>query len=241
MILMGLFSRKSSAESILKKHGPRVANKRAQTHDRWESIQLLAAQKTPEAVAALLQRFNVQVDPSITDQEEKEGAFQGVLSAGDVAIEPARKFMATSESLAWPLKILSSLLSDDAVTDELLGQLDRMDTEYERDPQRKFQILLALTDRSDERIARAAAPFVEDVNETARFHAVATVLAQENASDVKDALVEAFCKEESVRVRASILDGFAKNAWSVGERAEEVKKKLPGGFAVTKKGDVQKR
>ena len=241
MILMGFFSRTPSAEAVLKKHGPRVMNKRAQSHDRSESIQLLAQQATPEAIAALMQRFNIRVDPSITDQQEKEQTFQGIVGAGEVAIQPVRAYLARAESLAWPLKILGALLSEEAVTDELLSLLSDMDTEYERDPQRKYQVLLSLNDRSDGRIAQAVVPFVQDVNETARFHAVSTVLAQDNASEVKDALLDAFVQEESVRVRAGILDGFAKNAWSIGTRADEVKGKLPGGFTITKKGDIHKR
>ena len=240
MALRGFFGRKS-ADAVIKKHGPRAANKRAQPHDRWESIQALLADASPEAVSALMQRFTVRVDPSITDQEEKEGAFKGLVGLGDVVVEPVRAFMADAESLAWPLKILGAVLSEQDVIAELLGLLSQMDTEYERDPQRKFQVLLELSDRKDPRIVAAATPFVDDVNETARFHAVGTVLSQDNREDAKDAFLKAIPNEESVRVKSRILDAFIENDWPVAEGIEALRPKLPAGYSITNKGVVQKK
>jgi hypothetical protein len=57
---------------------------------------------TADAVEALLRRFLFSTDPSITDQEEKELAFEGILKAGREAIEPVRAFVAKAESVSWP-------------------------------------------------------------------------------------------------------------------------------------------
>ena len=46
--------------------------KRAQNYDRQEAIQALAEMATPDAVEVLLKRFTFHMDPSITDQEEKD-------------------------------------------------------------------------------------------------------------------------------------------------------------------------
>src|SRR4051794_1745927 len=59
-----------------------AADKRAQTYDRLEAIQALAEMQSADAAAALLKRFGFSIDPSITDQEEKEIAFQGIVAAG---------------------------------------------------------------------------------------------------------------------------------------------------------------
>jgi len=53
MAFLGIFGKKSDSSAV-RKHGERVANKRAQAYDRWESIQALAQLKSAEAVAALL-------------------------------------------------------------------------------------------------------------------------------------------------------------------------------------------
>ena len=76
---MGLFDVFKGGGGGLKKHVTRVANKRAQKHERWESIQVLAADGSDEALRALLTRFTVRVDPSITDGEEKN---EGLRSTG---------------------------------------------------------------------------------------------------------------------------------------------------------------
>ena len=176
---MGLFDLFKGGDGGLKKHAGRAANKRAQAQDRWQSLQALGAMKSPEAVEALLERFTYRVDPSITDQEEKELAMAGVVGAGDAAELPLRRFLAKSESVAWPVKMLEAIAGADTVVETLVGLLADMDTEYERDPQKKIDTLGQLEDRRDGRIVPAVLPFFEDMNEAARFHAVAAALVQD--------------------------------------------------------------
>jgi hypothetical protein len=235
MALFGLFGKKSDATQ-LKKWAERAQNRRAQAVDRWEAIQALVNAKSTEAAEALLPRFTFYVDPSITDQEEKDLAFDGVVAMGDAAVGPAVAFLRKADSISWPLKILDRLLSPEAVVENLLELLAGMDTEYERDPQRKIQILATLEERRDPRIASAAARFLQDANETVRFHASGAVLAQGEAADQKAALLRGFCAEASVRVRNRILDGFAAQGWDVGEMSAEVQSRLPAGYSLDRQG-----
>lgn len=230
-----------SGGGALKKHATRVANKRAQTHDRYESIQFLSNEGSSDSIRALITRFSLRVDPSITDQQEKEAAYQGIIGAGEAALEPVREFLISSDTLAWPLKMLKALVSEEEVCDALLELLSKMDTEYERDPQKKIDILASLEERQDPRIVAAALPFVDDANETARFHAAATIFSQSDATSATEALVKAFIDEESVRVRVRILDGFIARGWSFGESASQVSEKLPPGYALNKKGEPRKK
>ncbi|MGB5523376.1 MAG: HEAT repeat domain-containing protein, partial [Polyangiales bacterium] len=137
---MGLFDVFKGGSGGLSKHVARVANKRAQKHERWESIQVLASDGSDEAIRALLARFAIRVDPSITDGEEKNAAFLGVVQNGEAALGPVRDFLASSETLAWPMKILRELQSEEEVTTTLLELLSKMDIEYERDPQKKIDV-----------------------------------------------------------------------------------------------------
>src|SRR5215472_53019 len=73
--------------------------KRVQNYDRQEAIQALADMANAEAAEVLLKRFTFHMDPSITDQEEKDAAFHGILRAGKEAIAPVRAFAARAESL----------------------------------------------------------------------------------------------------------------------------------------------
>ncbi len=223
---------KRSGPAQLKKHAARVATKKSQNADRWHSLIALGEMKSPEAVSALLQRFTFRMDPSITDQEEKDLAMQGIVGSGEVAIEPIREFISETESIAWPLKMLQQLVRDEDVVTVLLEVLEDMHTEYERDPQKKVDALMQLEDYRDPRILPAISRFFEDVNETARFHAVATALLQDDADDAREALLDAFAKEEGVRVRVRILDGFIEKSWELGARLNDVQQNMPTGYVL---------
>lgn len=233
MSFFGLFgSRKSPVE----KHGARVADKRAQAPDRWESIQALGAMKSADAVAAMLPRFTYYADPSITDQEEKDETFRLIVETGEPAVDVVLAFLRRTDSLGWPLKLLDRLVPHDRVVTELLDLLGTMDTEYERDPTRKVQLLQALEDRRDARIPPGIARFLEDVNETARFHATAAIFAQDDPSPAREAAQKALAAEGSVRVRGRMLDGFAERGWDVGPERAKIEKALPASFTLDKAG-----
>jgi hypothetical protein len=235
MAFFGLFGSKSEA-STLRRHAERAASKRAQAVDRWESIQALIALRTPEAAEALLQRFAFYIEPSITDQEEKDAAYAGIVAMGDKALEPVSAFLRKAESISWPLKLLDELADVATVTGKLLDLLGAMDIEYERDPQRKIQILTAFQERIDPRVCLAVVRFLEDSNETVRFTAVGALFSQKEVDQFRDELVDRLCDEESVRIRNRIFQGFAARGWDCGERKEEVKKVLTPGFYLDTKG-----
>ncbi len=235
MAFFDLFSRRSP-EQVIKKHAARLRNKRAQAQDRWESIKILRGIGSSAAVEALLLRFTYTTDPSITDQEEKDTACEAIIAIGAPAVDPIREFLRKSDTLSWCLRMLRGLLEPDAVVGVLIELLEGMDTDYERDPQKKNQVLAILEDTVDPRITSAALRFVDDVNETARFNAVGAVLAQADAEEHRGRLLEVLVGEESMRVRARILDGFIDAGWELGEAAAEVRKQLPSGYAIDARG-----
>lgn len=233
--MFGLFGKRSD-DAALRKHAERAANKRAQAIDRWDSIQALARMKSVEAVAALLPRFTFYVDPSITDQEEKDAAFEAIVALGEVSVPPVHDFLRRTESISWSVKILDRVARPDVVIGEVLSLLSALDTEYTRDPQKKIQSLGLLEERRDPRIAAALVRFLTDANETARFHAVGAVLAQAEAVEHREALTSALCREDSVRVKQRILDGFIAAGWGVGDRPHEVRAALPPGYSLDATG-----
>jgi hypothetical protein len=178
-----------------------------------------------------LPRFTFYVDPSITDQEEKDAAFEAVVSMGEASVAPVRGFMHKADSISWSVKILDRVAPPDVVVAEVIGLLEGMDTEYARDPQKKIQSLAMLEERRDARIAPAVARFLADANETARFHAVGAILAQAEGAAMRDALLDAFCRDDSVRVKNRILDGFIAAGWDVAARRDEVRARRRGAPA----------
>jgi hypothetical protein len=243
---MGLFDRFKGSGKGDKKNNPAAKwadriEKRAQNYDRQEAIQALADLGSRDAVEVLLRRFSFVVDPSITDQEEKDAAFRGILRAGQDAIEPVREYGGKAESLAWPMKIMKELVGDATYIEELLRWLARWDTEYAKFVDPKVQILAELEELRDPRIREQVERFLEDVNEPARFHAVTAILAQDDAA-AAPALAQLLGEEESVRVRNRIADGFLAHGWAVPEDTRgAARNMLPPAYALDAAGRVVKR
>jgi HEAT repeat protein len=246
---MGLFDRFKSAPKTEGKPRPKGAaskwadrvEKRAQNYDRQEAIQALSDMESAEAVTVLLRRFTFHIDPSITDQEEKDAAFRGILRAGREAIEPVRAFAARAESLAWPMKIVKAIVDDNEYVDELLQWLSKWDTEYSKFVEPKLQVLAALEEHRHPRIRDEVAKFLEDVNEPARFHAATTLLAQDDPS-VVPAIAKMMLEEESVRVKTRVAEGLVARAWPLPESERAgVRNVLPPAYSIDGAGRVTKR
>lgn len=191
-----------------------AGDKLAQNYDRQEAIAELGGLGTAEAVQALLRRFDFAMQPSITDQEEKEQVVEGIARAGSAALEPLRTYCAKAESLTWPIRALRRVVADEQIMSELLGILDLFDTDYTRNPEPKIQLIGVLEEWKSPEVLEAVEPFLEDVNESVRFHAVGTVFAMENASSV-GALAEVLSREESLRVKNRIAGGLAQRRWEL--------------------------
>lgn len=217
-----------------------VSSKMTQNLDRQDAIRELSEMGTGRAARVLLKRFNWSMEPSITDQEEKEAAAAGIVAAGSDALAPIREYCQKAESLHWPLRVLKDIVNGDELVDELLGVLDQFDTEYLRNPEPKVQLLERLHDYQTEDVRIAVEPFVGDVNESVRFAAVTTVLAIGNAASV-EALVAAIEDEESLRVKNKIAQGLAETGWEIPEALMgAVSKGLPDGF-VARAGKIARR
>src|ERR1700728_1865474 len=180
-----------------------AGDKRAQNYDRQEALAQLAAMGTADAVPPLLRRFTFIMDPSITDQEEKEVAFSGVVRGGREAVEPIRAFVAKAESLAWPMRIMKEIVNEDEFVGELLLWLSKWDTEYAKFIDPKIQILVALEENHSPEVRSSVERFLLDVNEVARFHAVGAMLAQGDAAAIAP-ILDCLIDEESVRVKHRI-------------------------------------
>ena len=218
-----------------------AGSKRAQPYDRQEAITELGKIGTAEAVEALLKRFTFGTDPSITDQEEKEGAYEGILKAGKEGLEPVRAFAAKAESLSWPLRILKATLDEEELVDELLAWLSRWDTEYAKFVDPKLQLLEELAEHKNAKIREAVEPFLQDVNDPARFNAVAATLKQNDEASIGP-LLDLLVDEESTRIRTKIADGFAALGWTVpDDRRDAVRKVLPPSFGIDGAGVLVKR
>ncbi|HWO08846.1 MAG TPA: HEAT repeat domain-containing protein, partial [Polyangiaceae bacterium] len=211
----------------------RVAgNKLSQNYDRQEAIEQLGALGSVDAARALLRRFDFTMEPSITDQDEKEAAARGIVAAGLAALEPIHAYCARAESLTWPLKVLRQIVPAEQIVDELLTLLDQFDTEYLRNPEPKIQLITVLGDYRQNEVRDAVEPFLGDVNEAVRFHASGTLFAIGNPESAEP-LIAALAEEESLRVKNRIARGLEQAGWVLpGEVAQRAAAALPPGYVV---------
>ena len=226
-----------------------ATDKRAQQIDRDEALRALIAVGTPDAVEGLLRRFSVKVDPSITDEEEKQMAYDGIVAIGqgrkadkrdakddkddqddggekaaaeaarkaalrDAVIERTRDYCKSAENLTWAIKVLRALEGDEVYQRELLDLLTAQDTEYMRNVEPKVNLLAALEQLNSEPARLAVQGYLGDVNETVRFHAVQTLFEQGDPAAIP-ALVAMLEREESVRIKNKVADGFIRRGWKV--------------------------
>ena len=197
--------------------------------------------KTKESVAALMPRFTFYVEPSITDQEEKDSVFSAVVESGAVGMEPVVAFMLNAGSISWPVKILDKIAPQDFVVGNLIALLESMDIEYQRDPERKNQILTTLSERKDPRIEAAVVRFLGDMNETVRFNTVAALSMQDAIASQSQAIIACLCTEDSVRVRNRIFDALATAKVSVSPQDEQVKARLTQNYTLDSNGIPKKK
>ena len=208
-----------------------LTNKLSQNFDRQEAINELGRIGTAQAAAALLKRFDWVLDPSITDQEEKESCMRGIVATGEDALEPIREHCQKAESLTWPLKVLRAIEKDDTqAAQELLSILDQFDTEYVRNAEPKVQLIQSLEAYPTDEVRAAVEPFLADMSEPVRFTSVTTLFAVNDAASLP-ALVSALESEESRRVQNRIAQGLVDRTWTVPfDLSASLSKVLPPGF-----------
>jgi HEAT repeat protein len=232
---MGLFDflrgRNAGGADPLQKHAERVLDKRAMSPDRFASIEYLCNVATDEAWRALLPRFNFNVDPSITDREEKQFILEHI-SESETAIEPAKEFLRKAQAVNWPIKFLRALLTPELFAAELIDVLSGEETAYQKNAERKIQAIIALEDCPDPRVPDAVAPFLDDVSEDTRFHAVRTLLAQDDSKSAAG-IFALLVRDDSMRIRTNVAEGLAEKGWAcpddLREKVIPVLPRIPSG------------
>jgi hypothetical protein len=213
-----------------------ASDKRAQQYDRDEALRKLIEVGTPEAAEGLLKRFAVKVDPSITDEDEKQLAFDGIVAIGTgrrtpsdgskvadprrAVVEHVRAYCRSAENLTWALKVLRALESDEEYEGELLALLKEHDTEYTRNVEPKVNLLAALESVKTAGARAVVEGFLQDVNETVRYHAVQTLFEQGDQAALTP-LVGLLVEEESMRITNKVAEGLSQHAWSVPEQLRD--------------------
>lgn len=191
------------------------------------------------AIRGMVVRFGIVAEPTIEDEREKDWVCEALIELGEPALPHIRRAMRSAESVSWVLRALKMMVTPEEYQTELLDVLSDFDTEYERNPDRKIQTIMALADIQAQEVVEALIRFVKDVDETVRFQTIGA-LTRQGDETAREALLQAMCEDESIRVRNEIVDSFARFGWSTAGYKKKIEAILPPGYKHDKSGKIIK-
>jgi hypothetical protein len=237
----GWFGRRDSGAEV-RRLSAKATAKFGPPENRREALQKLVDLGTPEALSALLQRFTVRVDPTITDDEEKAFVFESLVEAGERAVEPLRTFVAKSEHPTWALKALDKLLPAGDVVELILRTLEHEGPDWTRDPEKKITLLRHLDAVRDPHLPQRLAPFLADMSEDVRFATTSVLARQEATESLRLPLIEALLaagEQQSERMRRHVAEALVQTGVNVSGHQSTVQASLPTGFSIDREGRVR--
>lgn len=241
MGILDIFGGGTPAEKAQKLKA-KVTQKYGDPATRQKAITQLGDMKSPEAIAVLMHRFTLTVDPHTTDADEKDHVFQIVCGLEKEALAPVKDFLKrTDTASSWALKVLEAILPLPEVLGVVVDELKRLGAEYTRDPEKKQVLLGYLEDKQDPRVADAVMPFVEDMSDDVKMAAL-KVLAPRKHEPAREKMLQMLVADETAkRVQTAILEALAASEFTVQGYREKVEKKLGDGWHLDKSGALKKR
>ncbi len=208
------------------------------------SVRVNAAYKlyqmgTPEAISALLDRFNINVSPSRQDDEEKEEVLGWIVSFGDGALEPLQSFLKRERQVYWPFRALREILPPE----ELARISNELVTHHWRNPPANplplVQLLRALEGVHSAELEESVRKFLDDRDDDVVLAAL-DYLLQRPEEEARPAVLECYLAcEDRPRIRSYILEQLAERSWSVTGYRPGVEESLPPEYTLTRDGRVQ--
>jgi hypothetical protein len=237
MGFMDRFSKDGRDQRSREKNAARAIDKYAQSPDRMKALQALRDDGSTESLFALMRRFGMMYDKTIEDEQEKEWVFEMLVEKGGAVLPALKRYLAVAESISWPLRLLDKVVDGkEGRIDVIAEVLERHEPGYERDPTKKIQLLTHLGSLKHARVPSLALPYLEDMDEGVRYAALEALIRQGDEAAARTQLLDLFAKENSLRLRIRIADGFAELGWSVADRRADIEKVLPEAFQIEARG-----
>ena len=216
-------------ETQLKRHAKKVTNLNAQADEREASAEWLADEGSPQAVAALLKRFNLNYEQRMKDTQEKERVYQLIERMGIDVIEPAKEWMRRNPNFAYPIKLITKYEGEESKVNFLIELLQLEDDDIT--PQKKLQLLSHLQNHQHDSICSSVIPYLKDFNEDVRFATIEAIAVQKDPL-AREPLLDQMAQEASNRLRHRIATIFAEESWSVSPHETLIQEKIPVGFTL---------
>lgn len=223
-----------SVEKQIQRHGKRVRNMNAQLEDREASARWLADNGSPEAVYAMLRRYDQSYEHQMKDLGEKDLIDKLALSLGERAIEPLRAYCLKNKAFARPLAVYERLTSKDAAKALTLEMLAVEKERSELKAAKKREVLVKLADFRDADIPATVMDQLEDFDEGVRYAACEVLISQDETAEIVAALLGTLANpdEDSNRLRVRLAEVAISRRWPLGDHAAAIAETPPAGFSV---------
>jgi HEAT repeat protein len=238
--LLDIFSGKPADKA--RKLKAKVTQKYGDPTVRQKAIAQLGDLKGPEAIATLLSRFTITVEPLTTDADEKDHAFELLVSRGQDVIEPVKEFLRKSDvATSWGIRILERVLPETELIGIYVEMLTKIGPDYTRDPEKKNVLILHLTEKDDPRIAPALVPFLEDPADDIKI-ATLKALGPLKHEPAREPLLNLMTNSETARrVQTACVVALHDSGFGVQGFREKVESLTADPYYVDKAGVVKKR
>jgi HEAT repeat protein len=231
----------SEAQKV-KKLKAKVTQKYGDRAVRQKAIEQLGEMNSPEALASLLARFTITVEPLTTDADEKEHVFSLIKSRGRDSLEPVKEFLRTSSpASSWAVRLLSDLVPESELVGICVEQLQRLGSTYTRDPEKKMVLIHFLTGKDDPRIAPALLPFLDDMGDDVKIAALKAI-APMKYEPAREPMLRLLTAEDiGRRVQTAAIAALYESGFGVQGFREKVESLLTEPYFVDRSGLVKRR
>jgi hypothetical protein len=227
------------------RHKKKIKTKFGQGEDRFRAVNFFKEMGGLEGHLGLLERFMINAEPSIKDEEEKQEVFNILVGFGSEVVPAIETYLnrkdAATVPITWPLKVLDAITEPAEVVGVIIRALERMGTSYTREPERKVLLVSQLAEYDDPRVVKELLPFLRDHSDEVQLEALNT-LTRKGDENAREAMLELLVDPESpLRLRASIADSLQKLGLTVKGYRKKVEEALPEGMHVDRSGRIKGR
>jgi hypothetical protein len=218
---MGLFGFGNS-EGKIERLKKKATNKYGQAIERQLALKDLRKIGTPEALSALLERYTISVDVTITDHDEKREIYEWLVEAGEKAVTPIERFVATNDGVYWPLKALKEIAGIDRAVDALLVALDRAEGLEQRVNELKVQLVSNLRDFPHPKVLVRLKKLAHDPHDEVRLMALDGIMTYGEEEAVPVISERMLDTTESPRVLAVLFEQLIDHGWALKDAHQQI-------------------
>jgi hypothetical protein len=235
---MGLFDFfKGDKVGGLQKTSEKWTNKHMQTQDRMAILEQLLKDPDDEKIGIVLKRFDVILDNTTIDADEKNYTKSRLVELGldserSINIAgPVQKWIRTKTSVSYPIKILVDLIGKKETEAWLLGELERTEASPDWSNDRKIKLIIELRDFDSQATRDCIANYIHDEEEDVRL--IALGVYDHIEGDHRELLIKILQNnDQSARVKSKCLELWIHHGWELGSFEPQLKSVLPHGFEI---------